>query len=115
MTLAEKIADYLFTNGAKQQAQRLVLEMEGGVTSGGWGREPVRDAIQKHLEEWGISSLLNIKPLTSLTLAEVERELILDTLKREGGNHTRAARSLGISLSTLGRRLRAYKLLDGHK
>ncbi|MET0646419.1 MAG: helix-turn-helix domain-containing protein [Pyrinomonadaceae bacterium] len=115
MKLAEKITDYLFTNGANQKAVRLELELEGGRNGGGWAPEAARDAIQAHLEEWGITSLLNIKPLTSLTLAEVERELILDTLKREGGNHTRAARSLGISLSTLGRRLRAYKLLEGHK
>lgn len=111
MTLAEKITDYLFTNAANQKARRLVLELEGG----GWGREPARDAVQARLEEWGITALINSKPLTSLTLAEVERELILCVLKKEGGNQRRAAASLGISESTLYRRLRAYKILKGRK
>jgi hypothetical protein len=45
----EKITDHLFTNGAGKKARRLVLEMEDGSNGGGWGREPVRDAIQDHI------------------------------------------------------------------
>jgi len=115
MTLAEKITDYLFTNGANQKACRLELEMEGGRNGGGWGREPARDAIQTHLEEWGITALINNTPLTSLTLAEVERELIISVLKKEGNNRRRAAASLGISESTLRRRLNDYRTLEGVK
>ena len=51
MKLADKIANYLFTNGAKKKARRLVFEMEDGSNGGGWGLEPARDAIQAQLDE----------------------------------------------------------------
>jgi DNA-binding NtrC family response regulator len=41
-------------------------------------------------------------------MVEIEREALLDALARCGGNRTHAARMLGISLSTLKRRLREY-------
>ncbi|MFN3566881.1 MAG: sigma-54-dependent transcriptional regulator [Burkholderiaceae bacterium] len=41
------------------------------------------------------------------TLAEVERRWIEMTLQRHGGNRTRAAKALGIDVSTLWRKLRA--------
>jgi DNA-binding NtrC family response regulator len=41
-------------------------------------------------------------------LEDVEREHILDTWRRNGQNATRAAKALGISLSTLKRRLSTY-------
>jgi DNA-binding NtrC family response regulator len=41
-------------------------------------------------------------------LAEVERELILRTLARYGGDKQRAADVLGISVRTIYNRLRAY-------
>ena len=43
--VAEQIVTRLFTNGAGQDAKRLVLELEDGRDGGGWGREPVRDVI----------------------------------------------------------------------
>jgi DNA-binding NtrC family response regulator len=43
------------------------------------------------------------------TAEELERERIMRTLDRHGGNKTAAARALGISLSTLHRRLRSYR------
>src|ERR1051325_2125278 len=42
------------------------------------------------------------------TLAEQEREAILDALSVTGGKLAEAARKLGISRTTLGRRLRTY-------
>jgi DNA-binding NtrC family response regulator len=42
------------------------------------------------------------------TLAEVERELILETLKHCLGNRTHAANILGISIRTLRNKLHAY-------
>ena len=45
-----------------------------------------------------------IKPL-----AEVEREQILRTLDRFGGNRTRAAEALGIGVRTLGLKLKKWK------
>jgi len=43
------------------------------------------------------------------TLAEAERDLIEDSLKRAGGDKTKAARMLGIDLSTLYRKLKRYE------
>ncbi len=42
------------------------------------------------------------------TLAETERLLIMQTLERSGGNHSRAAESLGIGRTTLWRKLKEY-------
>jgi DNA-binding NtrC family response regulator len=42
------------------------------------------------------------------TLAEVERDLILDTLKHCLGNRTRTANILGISIRTLRNKLNEY-------
>jgi transcriptional regulator with PAS, ATPase and Fis domain len=47
-----------------------------------------------------------------LPLAQVEREAILHTLARLGGNKTRAAEALGISRQTLRTKLREYGVLD---
>ena len=46
--------------------------------------------------------------LVGLTVAEVERDLILETLKHCLGNRTRAASVLGISIRTLRNKLNAY-------
>ena len=43
-----------------------------------------------------------------MTMAELERNAILATLEETDGNRTRAARSLGISLRTLQRKLKEY-------
>jgi len=44
------------------------------------------------------------------TLREVEKEHILNVLNRTGGNHSKAARILGISRATLYNKIRAYGL-----
>jgi two-component system response regulator HydG len=45
------------------------------------------------------------------TLAQVEREAILQALQRSAGNRRAAARQLGIGVSTLYRKLKEYRLL----
>ncbi len=45
-----------------------------------------------------------------LTLREMERRQIADALREFTGNSTRAARALGISLSTLKRKLKEYRI-----
>lgn len=47
--LADQIVEDLFKNRAGQKAKRLVLELEDGRDGGGWGRDPVRDVILRHL------------------------------------------------------------------
>ena len=48
--------------------------------------------------------------LVGRTVAEVERDLILATLKHCFGNRTRAANLLGISIRTLRNKIREYGL-----
>lgn len=50
-TLAEKIADRLFTNGVDEVADRLVLELRGKQDLGGWCRGAVIDQINAVLNE----------------------------------------------------------------
>jgi DNA-binding NtrC family response regulator len=51
---------------------------------------------------------LNIRIRSGLPLRDVEQEYILRTLQETGGNRTRAARVLGISLRCLQYKLKAY-------
>jgi DNA-binding NtrC family response regulator len=46
--------------------------------------------------------------LIGSTVGEIERELVLQTLARCGGNRTRAARVLGVSMRTLRNKIRLY-------
>ena len=48
------------------------------------------------------------KELVGLTVAEVERDLILNTLDHCIGNRTHAANILGISIRTLRNKLKQY-------
>jgi two-component system, response regulator FlrC len=48
------------------------------------------------------------QPLVGRTVAEVERDLILKTLRYTTGNRTIAAAILGISIRTLRNKLRQY-------
>ena len=50
-----------------------------------------------------------IRYLVGHTLALVERELILQTLRHNHGNRTRAANFLGISIRSLRDRIRNYR------
>lgn len=47
-------------------------------------------------------------PEIDMKLADIERKVILDTLKRCGGNRTKTADKLGISLRTLRNKLKSY-------
>jgi len=55
----------------------------------------------------GPQDMLRVKVGTSL--AETEKELILETLKKVGGNKTQAAKLLGIGVRTLYRKLEEYE------
>ena len=47
-----------------------------------------------------------------LSLAEVERIVILETLRTQNFNRTRAARVLGIGIRTLQRKIKEYRMLS---
>lgn len=47
-----------------------------------------------------------------MTLAEMERRMILDTLRATGGNRTRAAETLGISVRTIRNKIHEYGLRE---
>ncbi len=51
-------------------------------------------------------------PAEDSTLEEVERRMILQALERLGGQHAKAAESLGISRRTLSRKLKTYANRD---
>ena len=54
---------------------------------------------------------VTLAPVTfqfGMTLADVERAVIMETLKRQNFNRTRAARVLGIGIRTLQRKLKQY-------
>jgi DNA-binding NtrC family response regulator len=59
-----------------------------------------------YLEEVAPSGAASL-PVGS-TVADVERELVLQTLARCNGNRTHAARQLGVSVRTLRNRIRLY-------
>lgn len=46
---------------------------------------------------------------SGMTLADIEKAVILETLKRQNFNRTRAARVLGIGIRTLQRKLKQYR------
>jgi DNA-binding protein Fis len=48
----------------------------------------------------------------TMTLAEVERHHILTVLEQMGGNRTKAAAALGISIRTMRNKLKKYKNED---
>jgi DNA-binding NtrC family response regulator len=56
----------------------------------------------------GASAETVTRVLVGLTVADVERDLILETLKHCLGNRTRAAAILGISIRTLRNKLNEY-------
>jgi DNA-binding NtrC family response regulator len=54
-----------------------------------------------------------VEQLVGLPVADVERDLILATLRETGGNRTHAANMLGIAIRTLRNKINAYST-EGH-
>jgi DNA-binding NtrC family response regulator len=70
-------------------------------------RGAAQAAAESHSES-AVPEFVRNRHLVGRTLAEVERIVILETLDACGGNRTRAARVLGISIRTLRNRLKGY-------
>jgi len=70
----------------------------------------ILDAEQLRLDaEIGEDGAVEGLDSTSLTLREMEKELILRRLNRTGGNRTKAAEMLGISVRTLRNKINQYR------
>lgn len=52
---------------------------------------------------------VNVSFEQNMTLADIEKAVIIETLKRQNFNRTRAARVLGIGIRTLQRKLKQYR------
>lgn len=61
----------------------------------------------------GITALLVRSSEKNLTLREVEREYILEILRRTGGNKLKASQMLGLDRKTLYRKLEEYQTVEG--
>jgi Fis family transcriptional regulator len=70
-------------------------------------RECVRDALEGYFRQLGGHST---RDLYQLVLNEVEQPLLETVMQHAEGNQTRAAQILGISRSTLRKKLTAYNL-----
>ena len=72
------------------------------------------ESIEAHQVYLDLSCPVKESPSATLpvgiTLAELEKRLILETLSQEKGNRTRAASVLGISLRTLRNKLKVYRI-----
>ncbi len=70
-------------------------------------RECVRDALDSYFRQMGDHGASD---LYQLVLNEIEQPLLETVMQHTEGNQTRAARILGISRSTLRKKLAAYNL-----
>ena len=70
-------------------------------------RECVRDALESYFQQLDGH---NVSDLYRLVLNEVELPLLETVMRHTEGNQTRAARILGLSRSTLRKKLTAYDL-----
>jgi two-component system response regulator FlrC len=70
---------------------------------------PRLDVSDLWLEGWEIPPSGASSEILEGSVKEVERELILRTLQREGWNRTQASRKLGISIRTLRNKLQEYR------
>ncbi len=60
-------------------------------------------------EAVGSNALNSVAFSQGMTLREIEKQVILETLKHQNFNRTRAARVLGIGIRTLQRKLKQYR------
>jgi DNA-binding NtrC family response regulator len=87
-------------------AQGDTIEPEAVVLSFDGGSQPAHDPALAAAA--GTTGAAQPTPLVGRTVAEVERDLILNTLQHCLGNRTHAANILGISIRTLRNKLKQY-------
>ncbi len=82
-------------------------EVQGKLLEAGY-RDAIREGV---IDMHGIA--LRASAALEPKLADVEREVILQTLKATNGKLAEAARQLGVSRTTLWRRLKRYGVSSG--
>ena len=102
--VTDEALSYLKTRRWKGNVRELENVMERAVLLAGEGPLRIEHVT---FEEQAIRPEVNPQPTG--TIWEMERNLILRTLERHGGNRTHAARALGISIRTLRNKLREYR------
>ncbi len=87
----------------------VVLTQKGEISSGVLGLAPRRAAAPETASPSGSDAAAGLDPREAVTISEMERRMIFATLEDLGGNRTRAAERLGISIRTLRNKLREYR------
>lgn len=97
----------------RRKAQCAHFRGQDGVTIEGSSEDKFDRIVYHPRLDYRTCVLVNshelISNLVGLTLAEVERSLILATLRYHSSNRTRAAAMLGISLRTMRNKLKLYR------
>jgi Fis family transcriptional regulator len=94
-----------------QQITQTDLTIEGFAVTTNRQTDPLSDCVRDALEHY-FTQLDGCDPvdLYDMVLAEIERPLLECVMAYMGGNQTRAANALGISRSTLRKKLNYYRL-----
>jgi two-component system response regulator FlrC len=106
--MTEEVLNHLKARPWRGNIRELENVIERAVLFAGSGPLKIDHVV---IEEPALSP--QISSLPSGSLWEMEKDLILRTLERQGGNRTYAARTLGISIRTLRNKLREYRHLSG--
>lgn len=96
-------ADFLLNNAAAS-AQLGISSDEGSESRATESYVPLNSQIEREV----VPSELQIRP--GMTVQEMERSLILETLRSTNNNRTQAAKLLGISIRTLRNKLHEYRV-----
>jgi two-component system response regulator HupR/HoxA len=105
--LMERLA--IYHAGREVGADEVGLPVTGMVTSSPWGT-PAAAASSSAAKGEGPDTILLKVPESGTTFDDLEREILVQILARAEGNQSRAARSLGLSESTLRSRLKRLGL-----
>jgi len=74
-------------------------------------REPLRDCVRESLEHYfSQMSDHDISGLYQMVISETEQPLLETVMQQVGGNQSKASKMLGISRSTLRKKLELYGL-----
>lgn len=112
MKLNPKVVDVFLNYDWPGNVRELQNILEGAIQLAN-GNEITYDLVQEYfVQNNQVKSSLSTKLIENKTIAEIEKQVILDCLKKHSFNKTETAEALGISRRTLYRRLKEYQLLS---